>query len=76
MSRHTLPNLVGSLIIFRSFDSDQEVKETHWGQERGMMVAKAIPLMRRMSEDNGLSRSTSGRSQRDLVTAQIAILLR
>jgi hypothetical protein len=52
MSHHTLPNSVGSLI-------DEEVKETHWGQQR-MMVAKAMPLMRRMSGDNGLSRSTSG----------------
>jgi hypothetical protein len=41
-----------------------------------MIVAKAMHLMRRMSEENGLSRGKSGRSQRDLVTAQITILLR
>jgi len=68
MSRHTL---VGSLrvIIFRS--CDQEVKKNTLGTRERMMVAKAMPLMRRMSEDNGLSRSKSGRSQRDLVTVQI-----
>jgi len=60
--------LVGSLgvIIFRS--CDQEVKKKHIGDKREDDGGKGNAFD---EEDNGLSRSKSGRSQRDLVTVQI-----